>query len=318
MNTLTILIPTYNRCNDLNYNLNLIRSIVVKGSWLSRIQILVSNNCSTDNTQKCIDEFLSKSGLNFVSYTQLSNIGLEKNALFCLEKATSDFVMFLGDDDYLSYEYVRDCIEDIDNCSDLKCIIPSWQGITPTKEMIAGKQRDVGEKKRYFEKGFNNCYINAQRGHQLSGLVFHREGLLKSYYDRKVSNIYPFIYFVGYSCLNGVTIHNPEHPILITQPGQSQKDWAYGEDGLISEIFDNYKKLNLNFIQRSLLEVRQIAVSPWRYGYYREIGGNRGMFAAMKKIVFGKNTSPIGGLLISFWFIFVTIRYGVRKIIGTR
>ena len=200
----------------------------------------------------------------------------------------------------------------------MKCIIPSWQGITPTKEVIAEKQRDVGEKKRLFRKGFNNCYINAQRGHQLSGLVFFREGLLKSYFDRNVSNIYPFIYFVGYSCLKGITIHNPEYPILITQPGQAKKDWAYGEDGLISEIFDNYKKMNLNVIQRSLLEVRQIAVSPWRYGYYREVGGNRGMFTAMKKIAFGKNTSSIGSILISLWFVFVTIRYGVRKVVGTR
>lgn len=307
MKTLTILIPTYNRCNDLLYNLGLLENFIIKGGWEDVITILISNNCSTDDTASKLNDFKKQSHARIVIYQQEKNIGLEKNALFCLEKATGDFIMYLGDDDYISLEYLEGVMKAISSIDKLSCIVPSWIGITPDKKIKKDSYRDIYLKTKLYEPGFESSLENSYRGHQLSGLTFLRDGLYDEYISKGVSNIYPFIFMVAFTSLHGKLLHLTEYPIKITQPNQDKKDWGYKEDGLISEIFDNYKKLGVTSIQRARYEFRIIRKQPFRYSMYFRNGTRSGL-KAMRKIVLGKNTSFIGSVCIFSYFLYYLLK----------
>ena len=106
--TLDILIPTYNRSLYLLKNLKQLEGYILKNNLEREVSIIVSNNCSTDNTAQIVDGFISKTSINVSYFEQESNLGLEGNALFVLEKATSPYVMYMGDDDYTwIYELAR-------------------------------------------------------------------------------------------------------------------------------------------------------------------------------------------------------------------
>lgn len=290
---LSILIPTYNRARDLDKNLKLLNSYIDNNKLSGRVNIIVSNNKSTDETIDVIARH-EKSN-HVVAYNQPCNIGLEKNALYVLEKSESKFVMYLGDDDYLDEQYLMQVLDVIGEYAGLSCVIPSFVGITPSGDIIPNNGRDIGLKSKFFHSGYTGCYINAARGHQLSGLVFRRDGLFDAYRDNNVCNIYPFIFFVAYSCLHGDVFHLTDYPVKVTQPGQDKKDWGYKDDGLISEIFDNYAKLpDISAFQRFLLEMKLLADQPWRITMY-----GRQMHLAVLSVIKNKNSSILTKIFIT-------------------
>lgn len=98
MVTLSILIPTFNRADKLLRLLKTIESEITSSDIMERIQLLVSDNASTDDTPKIILEF-SSTQLKFNSFRQTENIGFDGNTQFLYDQAQTDYVWFLGDDD---------------------------------------------------------------------------------------------------------------------------------------------------------------------------------------------------------------------------
>jgi len=293
---LAILIPTYNREFDLKNNLVALINIIEGQQLENKVKIIISDNCSADETQKLIQTVKSQTKVNIEAYLQNVNIGLQQNALFVLEKADTDYVMYLGDDDYISKEYLVNLINKLEANPAITCIIPSFKGIYPTGEVAPYAQRDLRTKSRLYEKGYKSAIENSWRGHQLSGIVLKREGTLKSYLNQRVNNIYPFIYFVALNCLRGKVWHFTEYPILVTQPGQEKKDWGYGDDGLLSEILDNYKKIQVPLVVRARLEAKMFRVQEWRYQMYL-YKSLKSYLIAVIKIEFGSNISMLGRLI---------------------
>ncbi|MEG3656112.1 glycosyltransferase family 2 protein [Arenibacter palladensis] len=290
---LSILIPTYNRSYYLQKNLESLTEFVLNTDETDKIEIIVSNNCSSDDTHHVIPNLIeSHSTVIFRYFLQSQNIGLEKNALFTLSQAKGEFVMYLGDDDYIENNYLQEILSNIKKNKNLGNIIPSYMAIDVNKNNL-GFGRDLNLQNAYFKAGFENCLNNSWRGHQLSGLVLKRDGLYNAYNNNCVNNIYLFIYFVSYNCLRGDTIHITNYPVKVTQPGQQNKDWGYGKDGLVSEIFDNYKKLKgINIFERSKLEIKLLDVQDWRYTSYRQLSHLK-LLRAILLITFGKNTSVL-------------------------
>lgn len=286
---LSILIPTFNRSVYLEKNLEILKKIVLNSKLEDDLEVIISNNFSTDTTANVIEKFRASLPELFIGINQKSNIGLEENALFLLGKSNSKYVMYLGDDDYLSTEYLLTVLAFLKNKKP-SIIIPSYNGITP-EGVLLGRGRDLDANTSEYTQGFYSCLSHSWRGHQLSGLTFLRQGVLKSYRKNSVNNIYPFIYFATLSLLQGNFIHLTDYPILVTAPPQNQKDWGYGADGLIGNVFDNYKRIEgLHFWQRSLLEIVFLDVQYWRYAMYLKVG-LLDFLKALFKIFLGKNTS---------------------------
>lgn len=96
--TLTIAIPTYNRSLFLEQSLERIYH-QIKG-YEYDIELLVSDNCSSDNTEQIVQKFISK-GMPLIYNRNDVNKGMDGNFVYCFKNATAKYVWILGDDDYL-------------------------------------------------------------------------------------------------------------------------------------------------------------------------------------------------------------------------
>jgi len=95
MKKLSICIPTYNRSSHLaNLLTSLITQIAASGRG-SEIEVLVSDNCSTDNTPDITDEHKDQ-----IRYWRNSeNIGPDANFLKLFSEAVGQYIWLPGDDD---------------------------------------------------------------------------------------------------------------------------------------------------------------------------------------------------------------------------
>ena len=95
---LTIAIPTYNRASYLDICLSHICGQLEKGD--ERVEVLISDNDSTDNTSEVINNYIHNSyAINYVRNRE--DIGADRNFLQCFNSATGKYVLILGDDDIL-------------------------------------------------------------------------------------------------------------------------------------------------------------------------------------------------------------------------
>lgn len=311
-NFLSILIPTFNRSKDLIKNLNLLKSDINNSNLWDDIDIIVSNNNSTDDTDLLVLKFKNENPrikLNY--YKQIENIGLERNALFVLKESHSDFVMYLGDDDFLDENYLKEVVNHLKNNIKTHSIISNFIPVDIYGKHLA-KGRDAGYPNQVFKAGFRNCLKNSWRAHQLSGLVFKRYGIYDSYLSNKINNIYLFIYFLSISCLKGDTYHLTSLPVKVTQPGQENKAWGYGNDGLLNEVFDNYKKLPLNILQISILQLQFFKIQFWRLTMYKS-KGFKVFLNVFKNIMFAKNGTYLFRIIFPFLAVYVILRFLILK-----
>jgi len=273
-----ILIPTYNRKKDLIKNIYHLNNLIEKEGLEKYFNILVSDNCSSDGSFEELQKIKSNLKVNITLFQQNENIGLEKNAIFLLEKATSDFIMYIGDDDYLPSEYLSYVIDQIQKDKNVNVVIPGISallsdGIVKTRVRL----ESFDEKK--FKKGFKTALKTSYLGHQLSGILFRREGLYDKYTkNNNLRNIYPFIFFVAYNALHGKVCYVPKYRVLISQ--SNSKDWGYDDSGLLTEIFKNYKIIYPNSVLKRFLLCQYIMIKQrWRL----RIGRNP--FFAMKSFI---------------------------------
>lgn len=94
---LTYAIITYNRSQ---YLVKSLRSVLRQVGNDPLVEVLVSDNASTDNT-KPIVENLQKSYNNLHYHRNAVNIGGEANRHVAVQKSTGEYVVTAGDDDYL-------------------------------------------------------------------------------------------------------------------------------------------------------------------------------------------------------------------------
>jgi glycosyltransferase involved in cell wall biosynthesis len=234
-----ILIPTFNRAEFLKKNILDLNGKIINSNLQDQFRILVSNNCSTDNTAETLFEIEKDVAVPIITFHQKKNIGLEPNALFLLEKATADYVMYLGDDDYIPKGYLE-FIDDKTKSEGVDCIIPGFSALYPGN--IIKQYRNATFNKKKYPPGFATLCKLSNFGHQLSGLVTKRKDLYRKYMEKNENrNIYPFVFFVSCCMLRGETYYAPMYQVLVSQG--NTKDWCYDDSGLLIDIFKNYKIL---------------------------------------------------------------------------
>jgi len=230
-----ILIPTYNRAKDVLMNLEILQQEIEKQELWDTIQIIVSDNCSTDETEQLVQPFLGKK-VQVQYYKNDTNIGLEPNALAVLSKATSPYVLFLGDDDFLAPDYLQYCLDSIAKHSNLSCIIPGILSV-----FADGTMKDVrgNNPEKILQPSFEAVLEGSHWGHQMSGILCKKEGLIESYLSQKEHRTpYLFLYFTAYSLSKGTGIYNPQYKTRVNN--FNEKDWGYNKVGLLDDVYKCY------------------------------------------------------------------------------
>ena len=93
---LSICIPTYNRGKILVKNLNHLISFNS-----DKIEIIVSDNCSQDDTEVRIKK-IKDARIKY--FRNKSNLGFDRNLLECCERANGLYYLFMSDEDILNLE----------------------------------------------------------------------------------------------------------------------------------------------------------------------------------------------------------------------
>lgn len=100
----TIGMPTYNRANS--YLKDALKSAV--SQTYPNIEIVISDNASTDNTEALIKSFNDP---RIRYFRQSTNIGGLNNANFCVERANGDYFVLLHDDDLIDNDFIEVCMK---------------------------------------------------------------------------------------------------------------------------------------------------------------------------------------------------------------
>lgn len=93
---LSLCIPIYNRLSYLERQLT--RMLEDKDLFEKQIQLIISDNCSTDDLRSCCEKY-QKRGLKMHYHRNETNIGPDGNFDWCFHHADGKYVWLLGSDD---------------------------------------------------------------------------------------------------------------------------------------------------------------------------------------------------------------------------
>ena len=214
---LTIAIPTFNRAKLLDKQLAWLAE-AIKG-FEADCEILVSDNCSTDNTQDVVKKWQSTlSRITFNYNKNPENIGVLKNVAYCLNAATTKYVWTIGDDDPIQERAVTYVLTKIKEHQNLSLLFLNYSGrnkITgepvhpPT--IVGNRWFDVdsedgcGDGKAIFE----HCYDKSVGAVIFLTAIVYRTDLVQrglQIWKDAVNNWIFLAYLAGYCAANGSVI----------------------------------------------------------------------------------------------------------------
>jgi glycosyltransferase involved in cell wall biosynthesis len=133
----TIAIPTYNRAD---YYLQQSLASALSQSY-QNIEIIVSDNCSTDNTQAFVRSF-SDPRLRYFRHDK--NIGANNNFNYCLGQARGDYFVLLHDDDLIDEDFVEICMRSANYATNFGIIRTGTRVIDSMGSLLSESRNRVG------------------------------------------------------------------------------------------------------------------------------------------------------------------------------
>ncbi|MEK7618181.1 MAG: glycosyltransferase family 2 protein [Patescibacteria group bacterium] len=122
---LSICIPTFNRADCLKLCLLSIVSQFQDPEVPGSVEVVISDNNSSDNTFAVVEEF--QKNYRFISYKKNdSNLGVDRNILQVVEMAHGQYVWLLGDDDALFPGAIKYLLSEIQKQKFKYCVVNFW------------------------------------------------------------------------------------------------------------------------------------------------------------------------------------------------
>ena len=140
MELVSILIPNFNYGHYIRKTLE---SAV--NQTYSNIEIIVCDNCSTDNSVEIIKEYENRYS-NVKLYVNSENIGTSANAEKCLLLSKGDYLVFPSSDDYLDINFVGECIKNLKKYPTAAFAI--------TDKFLVNEDNDIIDTPSFYEKSF--------------------------------------------------------------------------------------------------------------------------------------------------------------------
>lgn len=108
---LSMCIPTYNGGDKLEICLDKLFTSIAGNM---DVEVIVSDNCSTDNTQEIIKKYKTNSCFRY--YRNDTNVGFNGNLLLLIDNyAKGDYCWVIGDDDFLDSDAISNVIKILKN-----------------------------------------------------------------------------------------------------------------------------------------------------------------------------------------------------------
>jgi glycosyltransferase involved in cell wall biosynthesis len=176
----TIGIPTFNRADS--YLKDSLKSAV--SQIYSNIEIIVSDNASTDNTETLVKSFNDP---RIRYFKQGKNIGGLNNANFCVEKARGDYFLLLHDDDLIDNDFIKVCMEEVDYNTDVGVILAGTRIIDGDGAVI---REDTNKAEGFSTTDFFLAWFDFKVSTYLCSTLFHTGRLKDIGYSRSEKKLY--------------------------------------------------------------------------------------------------------------------------------
>ena len=191
---LSICILTYNRKEKLQNTLSILKEEYSKLQNKEDIEILISDNHSTDGTKECIEKFILENNLKEWRFNRNNeNIGLIGNLLKTEKLSTGKYLWWWGDDDYYLPGILSTVLNHISKCPDYILLNHSAFGAVPGVNL--GFESALGpctESPLKIEKVLGTNYGAIMF---ISSSIYNKERLTKLHFkDYKINLALPLLY----------------------------------------------------------------------------------------------------------------------------
>lgn len=167
---LTIAVPTYNGAKTIKNMLSVLLPQIEEN-----VEVLISDNCSTDDTPLIISEYQKEyPSIRYIRNEK--NVGADSNFLQCAKMAKGKFVLLISDDDILCEGAVRTIVSYLSRYPNVSLVYmdtvafqDEYTGIKNTHryiEFLTPLERDIytQDKSEFLSYcmrlwGFTSCYI---------------------------------------------------------------------------------------------------------------------------------------------------------------
>lgn len=173
----TIGIPTYNRADG--FLKQAIQSAIEQ--TYENVEVVISDNCSTDNTEALVKGFTDK---RIRYFRQPHNIGPYNNFNFCLEQARGKYFLMLHDDDLIDSDFVETCINKAEQSKDIGVIRTGTRLVDGKGNTVAEfPNRALGSSMEDFTKS----WFTGKTALYFCSTLFNTEGLrcIGGFHSRK-------------------------------------------------------------------------------------------------------------------------------------
>jgi glycosyltransferase involved in cell wall biosynthesis len=165
--TASIGIPTYNRADG--YLRQALQSAIAQD--YEPLEIIVSDNCSTDNTQALVHSFDDP---RIRYFRQPENIKANDNFNFCLQQAQGAYFLLLHDDDLIDPTFISACMAAANGRTDI--------GIIRTGTRLIDQNGDVRSEDPNFAEGlslpdFFEAWLTGKTALYMCSTMFNTQGL---------------------------------------------------------------------------------------------------------------------------------------------
>jgi glycosyltransferase involved in cell wall biosynthesis len=157
---LSICIPTYNRAIILK---NTLSNLVLQD--ISRVEIIISDNASTDETYEVVKEF-DDYGINY--YCNSKNQGFTYNLIKVMEYANTDYLTLVSDEDDVN---VNNILASIDELTSSSVGVILGTVLTSEKEVVRSFKTEIKV------SSFRTFYSYGFKVASMSGIVFKRSNI---------------------------------------------------------------------------------------------------------------------------------------------
>ena len=168
----SVIVPVYNVESYLRKCLDSIIAQTYKN-----IEIIISDNKSTDNTVSVVNEF-KDNRISF--YKNDSNIGLARNWNKCLEKCKGEYIHFICADDTLSPECIEEKVKVMNSDKDIVMVINTMNMYNEEKKLVM--KRKIYNRDTIID-GYKFAKKSLYRGNIYGGpsnVLFRKDSLEKS------------------------------------------------------------------------------------------------------------------------------------------
>lgn len=240
---LSICIPTYNRPHYLERALkSLTEQILDNPNLSSQIEIVVSDNCSPEETRKVAESY-QKNFPQVKYFRNETNVGFDKNILNVVTKATGKYCWYLGDDDVIengALEFV---------CNTLKERNPDFIGFH-SEPIIEDesylKLNNYSSKDIISENDFNEFYFKGYCQGGVSVLLFNRDQWLSVLDSENYLE-----HWLYYETVLKILVKTKNPMLFITAPVvKTGQDCRWAENG--TELFTF---INSNILLEAMLKM---------------------------------------------------------------